>query len=340
MREGVGVQPIALGPNQPATFYRGSGQLGAFRGLDLDPRPEDWVASTTARFGQAPAGLTTLADGSLLADAIAADPRGWLGTAHADRLGADPALLVKLLDTGQRLPVHVHPSRDFARSHLASPYGKTEAWVVLDAAPDAFVHIGFTRDVAAEELARWVSAQDVAALLGATNRVPVQAGDAILCPAGMPHAIGENVLLIELQEPTDFSVLLEWAGFPLTADDATLGLTLDEALACVDRRACPPARLAELRGTSDSLLPAEAEPFFAATRVGAGVLPAGFAVLVVTAGSGVLCGDWGSIPVSRGMTVVVPYAAGPCRLDGDLAAVHCRPAADVRNIQASAADRP
>ena len=51
-------------------------------------------------------------------------------------------------------------------------------------------------------------------MLGALHRVPVAAGDAIFVPAGMPHAIGEGLLIVELQEPTDLSVLLEWEGFP------------------------------------------------------------------------------------------------------------------------------
>jgi mannose-6-phosphate isomerase len=319
--------PVALGPNQPATFYRGSGRLAAFRGLDLEPRPEDWIASTTTRYGQPGAGLTVLPDETLLADAIAAEPLAWLGAAHVARHGAAPALLVKLLDAGQRLPVHVHPDRPFALAHLASPYGKTEAWVVLDAAPAASVHLGFTRDIAADELAAWVSAQDAAALLAATNRVPVQAGDAILCPAGMPHAIGQDVLLVELQEPTDFSVLLEWDGFPLGPDDAMLGLPFEEALACVDRRACTPTRLAELMGRAShgSLLPAEAGQFFTAESVTGGVLPPGFAVLVGTEGAGALSGEWGTLPLSRGGTVVVPFDAGPCRLSGDVGVICCRP---------------
>jgi mannose-6-phosphate isomerase len=320
------VRPIALPPNQPATLYRGSGRLGAFRGLDLEPRPEDWVASTTARFGAAPAGLTTLPDGTLLADAVAADPLAWLGEAHVRRHGADPALLVKLLDAGQRLPVHVHPDRRFARTHLASGYGKTEAWIVLDAAPGAAVHLGFSRDVEADELARWVRAQDVAALLAVTNRVPIRAGDAILCPAGLPHAIGADVLIVELQEPTDFSVLLEWDGFPIGPDDATLGLPLDEALGCVDRSACSPARLAALRGRPDgSLLPNEAAEFFTAERVAADARLPGFGVLVGTDGAGTLVGQWGSLEVARGATVVVPFAAGPARLTGDVTAIWCRP---------------
>jgi mannose-6-phosphate isomerase len=313
--------PVVLGPNLPETFYRASGRLARFRGVDLPPRPEDWVGSATPRFGQAPSGLSVLPDGRLLADAIAAEPADWLGPARADA-----GLLVKLLDAGQRLPVHVHPARPFAQSHLASPYGKTEAWIVLDAAPDAFVHLGFRRDVSADELARWVQAQDVGALLEATNRIPVAAGDSLLCPAGAPHAIGPDLLLVELQEPTDFSVLLEWEGFDLGPRDASVGLRFEVALLCVDRRAYSPERLAALRGTATSLLPAEAAEFFAAERVAGGQVVTGFAVLVVTDGSGLLTGEWGELALSAGTTLVIPFAAGGCRLSGAVSAVNCRPA--------------
>lgn len=328
------MQPVVLGANMPDTFYRGAGRIGRFRGSPAgDGRPEDWIGSATARFGGGTAGMTRLADGTLLADAIAADPAGWLGREHVARYGPDPALLVKLLDAGQRLPLHVHPDRGFAAEHLASPFGKTEAWIVLEAAPGAVMYLGFSRDVEAAELAGWVREQDVRAMLGAANRVPVTAGDTLLCPAGMPHAIGEGILLVELQEPTDLSVLLEWRGFPLGPDDATLGLDLDVALACVSRQACPPDRLAALRGRPldraiGSLLPAEADVFFVAERVGGGgVLPAGYGVLVVTGGGGMLAAEAGPpVPVRRGSTVLIPYAAGSCTLAGDVRAVLCRPA--------------
>jgi mannose-6-phosphate isomerase len=329
------VDPILLGPNRPETFYRGAGRIAAFRGPSDDrphdsDRPEDWIASTTPRFGHAPAGMTRLSDGALLADVIAADPLGWLGAEHVARFGASSALLVKLLDAGQRLPVHAHPNRAFATAHLASPYGKTEAWVVLEAATDAVVHLGFSRDIGAQELAGWVTAQDVASLLAATNRVPVTAGDALLCPAGLPHAIGEGILLLELQEPTDFSVLLEWDGFPLTADEATLGLSMDVALECVDRHRCSPAQLEQLRGrpaTIGALLPSAADEFFVAERVAAGAEPAGFVILVVTAGAGELRTAGGyRAAVGRGETLVIPYAAGAWTLDGDLTAIACRSA--------------
>ncbi|HEY2044693.1 MAG TPA: class I mannose-6-phosphate isomerase [Jatrophihabitans sp.] len=316
------MKPVVLSPNLPETFYRGSGRLSTFRHQELPPRPEDWVASTTARFGRAPAGLTVLEDGSLLANAIEADPQAWLGSS-----AADTGLLVKLLDAGQRLPVHVHPNRSFARAHFASKYGKTEAWIVLDAAPDAIVHLGFARDIDRTELSEWVAKQDTAAMLEATNRIPVAAGDALLCPAGMPHAIGADVLLVELQEPTDFSVLLEWEGFPLTREDAMLGMPMDQAIDCVDRRACTPERLRSLYTPAPhSLLPAEAADFFRAEALASGVLTADFSVLIGTSGRGELSGDWGAMTFGHGSTILVPHAAGDCSVSGDVAGIRCRKA--------------
>jgi mannose-6-phosphate isomerase len=312
--------PIVLAPNLPETFYAGSGRLARFRGADVPDRPEEWLASTTCRFGHHESGLSVLPDGTNLRDAVRADPMGWLGQDDPDT-----GLLVKLLDAGQRLPLHVHPDRDFARSHLASPYGKTEAWIVLDAAPGAVVNIGFNRPVNAAELAGWVREQDIAAMLAATNTVPIQAGDAVLCPAGTPHAIGAGVLLIELQEPTDFSIMLETEGFPIPPDDALLGLPFDAALSCVTRTAASADQLRELATAAPgSLLPAQADSFFRALQAGTGDTVQGFAVLVVTDGAGTLTGQWGTTELRRGQALVLPHAAGQARVDG-VDVVVCRP---------------
>ena len=330
-----GLTPIVLSANTPETFYRGAGRIGWFRGSPVrGDLPEDWVASTTLRAGSLDcSGMSRLADGTLLADVIAADPVGWLGKDHVARYGSDTALLVKLLDAGQRLPVHVHPSRDFAYRHLASPYGKTEAWIVLSATPGATVHLGFSRDVPAAELAGWVRDQDTGAMLAATNQIPVSSGDTVLCPAGTPHAIGSGVLLIELQEPTDLSLILEWSGFPLDPGQVTLGLPLEQALTCVNRQSFSPERVAALRGRPlngavGSVLPSAADPFFVAERVdGSRPLTAAYSVLIVTSGAGLLSPSAGaSIPVGRGSTVVIPHAAGECSLSGDITAIRCLPA--------------
>ena len=113
------------------------------------------------------------------------------------------------------------------------------------------------------------------------------AGDAIFVPAGTPHAIGEGILMVEVQEPTDLSVLLEWDGFELTEDDGHLGLGWDTALEALDRSAWDEARVDALRGpgAGRSLLPPAADPWFRAERVrGGDELDAGFSILVGLAG--------------------------------------------------------
>jgi mannose-6-phosphate isomerase len=332
------MEPVRLAANTPRSFYRGAGRIHAFRGLPApdDPYfPEDWVGSTTTRYGRSD-GLAVLPDGGgSLAEAIAESPEEWLGAAHVARFGADPAVLVKLLDAGERLPLHVHPDRRFALTHLGSPYGKTEAWVIVDAVPDAYVHLGFARPVEPDELAGWVRDQRVPEMLAATNRVPVRRGDAVLVPAGLPHAIGPGVFLVEAQEPTDLSVLLERDGFDVPESAAYLGLSRDEALACVDRGGWGSSRLAELRRAggpirpgAQRLLPPAADGFFAAERLRpdpVSGLDQGFSVVIVLHGRGTLRHAGAALPVERGDTLVVPYAAGPGELRGDVEAVRCRP---------------
>jgi mannose-6-phosphate isomerase len=154
----------------------------------------------------------------------------------------------------------------------------------------------------------------------------VHAGDAVLCPAGTPHAIGAGILLIELQEPTDLSIMLETEGFPIAADDATLGLPRDTALACVNREAVTPAQLRDLMTASaGSLLPAQSREFFRAEPVADGATVHGFAVLPVTDGAGRLTGRWGATELRRGSTLVLPHGAGPARAAGALSGVLCAP---------------
>jgi mannose-6-phosphate isomerase len=303
-----------------------------------DHLPEDWVGSATPVFGTAADGLTRLPGGQLLREAISSDPRAYLGPRHEQRYGTSPALLVKLLDAGERLPVHCHPGNGFASQHLASACGKTEAWVVIDASPGSEVYLGFREEVPADVLCGWVNAQSPA-MLAALNRVPVQPGDAILVPAGLPHAIGAGVFVVELQQPTDFSVLLEWDSFPIDGRaEGHLGLGYGLALDCVDRSAWDQARLAALRGISGaaqaapvaSVFPAAAAPYFAAQRIrpGRGTVTAdpGFAILVVLSGPGLLRTEQGGeLAVHRGMTILVPYAAGGSELSGECELIRCLP---------------
>jgi mannose-6-phosphate isomerase len=320
------MKPLPLPPNVLHHFYAGGARIARLRGmmLDDDHAPEEWLGATTTSF-DGTRGLSRLEDGTLVRDAVAADPEAFLGADHVARFGPDPGLLVKLLDAGQRLPVHFHPGRAFARRTLGSPHGKTEAWIIVETVPGASVHVGFADAVDLATVREWMRAQDAAAMLAAMRERPVAAGDAIFVPAGVPHAIGEGILLVELQEPTDLSVLLEWEGFELGEDDGHLGLGWDVALDALDTSGWDDEQLSALAaGRGDgALLPSDADPYFRAERVrGGDVLDPGFTVLVGIAGEGALGGE----PFGRGAVVLVPHAAGPVALDGDVEALRCRPA--------------
>lgn len=312
--------------------WRGGGRIQALRRLRSTPdlaEAEEWLGCTVPQRGRD--SLSVLSDGRFLADLVAADPLGWLGSEHVERHGTDPTFIVKLVDAGQRLFLHAHPDRAFAHAHLASPYGKAEGWVILDAPPDAVVHLGFSRDVDADELADWVAAQDVTAMVGATNKIAVRRGDTVFCPGGVPHAIGAGILFAEVQEPTDLAVVLEWEGFDLDGPAAGhLGLGFERALQCVDRGRWAPQRVTGLRGVRAGtggptgvmrLLPPEADLFFTVEfvePVGRCELPPCFSVMLVTDGEGCLhqSVDDRRLTLRRGDAFVVPFGIGPLMLSG------------------------
>jgi mannose-6-phosphate isomerase len=155
------MRPLTMPPNVIQHFYRGGRRIAELRGFrQPTPRsPEEWLAATTHRAGEPGVGLSRTENGDLLRDLIAADPVGWLGSDA--RTTGDNGILVKLLDPAQRLPVHVHPDRSFALSHLNCPYGKTEAWFVLATSGDRpSVWLGWSADVDPVELGERVDAQD------------------------------------------------------------------------------------------------------------------------------------------------------------------------------------
>lgn len=330
--------PIKLPSNQFDHFYKGGYRIGKLRNGPGGPmRPEEWIASTTTRFGESTTGLSSLADGTLLRDAIEANPTMWLGQSHYDQFGTSTEILVKLLDPDQRLPVHYHPDQKFALEKLQINHGKTEAWIVLDAPAQARVGLGFNRTMTKSEVADLVAAHDSAGLLDSLVFLEVKAGDAILVPAGVPHAIDSGIFVLELQEPTDLSILLEWDGFAVDGDiDGHLNLGFDTALDALRLNPLNEGEMAELvsRYETDSenahaIFHSIADQFFRADYLpGNGErIEAGFGILLCLSGEGVLAAEnSGPLTVSEGDAVVIPHCAGSFQLSG-CAGILCRPPA-------------
>ena len=328
--------PAKLPSNQFDHFYKGGYRIGKLRNGPGGPmRPEEWIGSTTTRFGEDATGLSKLADGTLLKDAVDANPVPWLGQKHLDKFGTSTEILVKLLDPDQRLPVHYHPDQKFAAEKLHINHGKTEAWIILEAPPQARVGLGFNRQMEKSEVAGLVAAHDSAALLESLVFTEVTAGDAVFVPAGIPHAIESGIFVLELQEPTDLSILLEWDGFAVDGDkDGHLHLGFDSALDALRLSPLNENESAQVVSKFDaeadsphSIFQSVADPFFRADYLpGNGEkTEAGFGIFLCLSGAGALqFENSDQLSVSIGDAIVIPHSAGSFHING-CAGILCRP---------------
>lgn len=242
-------EPLQLSPNYAWRSYLGGSQLRGFRNEpdSADNHfPEDWLASTVrARNGEnqqsADEGLSKLTvEGVeiLLPDLIALNPQWFWGsqTPPVDELG-QTGVLIKLLDSSVRLHLQAHPDAEFVQERFGGNAGKTECWYILSTRnDDAFVYLGFQHPPTRDEWAQMVRDQDLKGMRACFEKIPVKPGDCLMVPSGIPHAIGEGVFMIELQEPTDWVVRCEFSagGHVLPHDARFMGLELDDVLDMFD----------------------------------------------------------------------------------------------------------
>ncbi|MBX9788659.1 MAG: class I mannose-6-phosphate isomerase [Pirellulales bacterium] len=117
-------------------------------------------------------------------------------------------LILKLLDTAQPLSVQVHP--DDARAARLDPpdAGKTEAWYVLAADPGAAIYAGLRRGFDQASFARELARGTCELCL---ERLEPRPGDCIFVPAGLIHALGAGLLVVEIQQSSDTTFrLFDW----------------------------------------------------------------------------------------------------------------------------------
>ena len=328
-------RPVRLPYHPLYRFYEGGSLTRAFRGLPNRPDDgwsEDWVGSCTVARNAGPdgmpQGLSTVDVPGIgqitLQGLIEAAPEAMVGPAFADRYGPITGVLVKLLSPAGQVPLHAHPSRLWAGEHLGSPFGKTEAWILLDTPGDgsepAYAGIGFREGIDRERFAAAVRRHDREAIRGTLHRTDIRSGDVYVAHAGVPHYLGPRVSFIEVQEPSDHIVIPETDG----SDDqgATMGLGWDVALDMIDytgrdldatlgRARQAPTVLRESHGSREvRLFEPDVQEFFDATRLevsGELEIDAGrFSIEIVTSGDGTIEGEFGSEPIAKGQTIACP----------------------------------
>jgi mannose-6-phosphate isomerase len=285
------------------------------------PSVRPWAGTRLTPYGTSvgelwlagPGSVVTLGDGSraTLDELAARHGAALVGTAGMARYGGRFPLLAKLIDAADWLSLQVHPDDALARElHGPRAVGKSEAWVILDAAPGAELIVGPAVDLHEADL-RAVIGDGTAGRIHCVVR-PAVAGDVLLIRAGTLHAIGGGTFLYELQQPSDLTFRVsDWGR-------SGRELHVESSL-----RALVAGGVAEPRGTGfrlhDEVLEApELRLELPSTADAVTRRPAGRSLEVVTSlrGSLVVSGDGWRETLVPFETLVVPASIEAYRIEG------------------------
>ena len=245
------------------------------------------------------------------------------------QVGETFPLLLKLISAQEMLSVQVHPDDAYANVHEGGKLGKTEAWVILAAEPGAQIVYGIREGVTREQLALACQSGG-AAVQACLNRVAVQPGEVYFIPAGMVHALGGGITLMEIQQSSDVTYrFYDWdrvdaqgrsrelhIGKGLDVTDVSLHLS-----ACVGKtRPCAGGQrttyideraftLERWQARGEMMLPQTPEHFS----------------LLCALGEGTLAWDGGELPLHSGDCVFLPAQMERTTLRGALDALVCCP---------------
>jgi mannose-6-phosphate isomerase len=340
---------LFLSPNRVWRTYPGGMKLDQMEGAQ-HPKdshfPEDWIGSTTRAINKGrehltEEGLSKVKVGGevmTLKSLFEKEPQAMLGKDHYEKYGANTQFLLKFLDSAIRLHIQCHPTIPFAKKYLNSNSGKTEAYVILGHREEIeapYIYLGFQYPPAKEDFKRYIEAQDEEAILSCFEKIPIQPGDVFIVPGGMPHAIGEGVFMIEIMEPTDFAVRIEFerGGYVLPEESRFMNRGIDFALSMFsfepspvelikEKYFCTP-RVLNNQGESTEyiLVDDQQTPCFRVNRMdirGAyEKLSDSFYTGIVSKGSGALVIRDQAYQVSEGMKFFVPYETDSVGFESD-----------------------
>ena len=203
-------KPFLLSPASKDYLWGGDRLRKDFnKAIDLTPLAETWECSTH------PDGESTVESGThqgRTLSAVLAEHPEYLGSHPRmvmQGLGSDSPntlpILIKLIDAKEKLSVQVHPNDTYAATHENGSLGKTEMWYVLDAKPDAHLIYGFNRNMNTELVHTSIEQNTIEKYL---QKVPVQKDDVFYIEAGTVHAIGEGIVIAEIQENSNLTYRL------------------------------------------------------------------------------------------------------------------------------------
>ena len=317
-------KPVFFEKNRVFRVYTGGKLFAEFFGDDSTDGfyPEEWVASSVRALNEGSTdeheGVSKILGTDLyLNEAVEKYRTELLG----DR--EDIGILTKFLDSAIRLPVQAHPDKVFSEKYFNSKYGKEESWVILATRPGAKIFYGFKDGTSMDDFVAAIEESENGgdAMEKLLCSIDVKPGDVIYIPAKMVHAIGYGCMLLEVQEPTDFTIQPErWCGeYKLSDREMYLGLEREQALECfeMDKRYPAPLEPKVIEKNDgmlyESMIDESITTSFSVRMVtlddGSFNLGRGAAIYVVLEGEGVIGGDGYEKKIGRGDYFLLPENA-------------------------------
>lgn len=334
-------KPIFFERNRVGRVYTGGKLFGNFFGDEAKDGffPEEWIASSVKALNKEMTseyeGISKVKDTDIYFDELIAKyPKEMLGSSEKMRI------LVKILDSAVRLPAQAHPDKEFSRKHFNSEYGKTESWIVLDTREDARIYFGFKDGVDKDIFAKAIddSETDKDAMERLMEYSEPKVGDVFLVPAKTVHAIGAGCLILEVQEPTDFTIQPEhWCDeYKLNEQEMYIGLDKNTALECFEFEKAPDTKLipkvvcdSKCVKIENVITPAETECFVInRITLDGGVytlnVADSYGVYIVTNGNGEISGENYSKQIKKGDYFFMPACVmDKFKISGNLEIVEC-----------------
>ena len=219
--------PLLLKPTVKDYLWGGTKLKTEYRyETDREIAAEAWVLSCHKD------GQNTVINGEFSGKTLSDVLNIWGKEALGEKAAAFPyfPVLIKLIDAKQKLSVQVHPDDDYALAKEGE-FGKTEMWYVVDCEEGAQLIYGFSRNLTKEEFERRIRDNT---LTEVCNFVPVHKGDIFFIEAGTLHAIGEGILIAEVQQNSNTTYRVSDYG-RLGADGKPRPLHIEKALEVTKR---------------------------------------------------------------------------------------------------------
>jgi mannose-6-phosphate isomerase len=229
-------------------------------------------------------------------------------------------LLAKFLDANDWLSIQVHPNDDQAAELEGEPRGKTEAWIVLHAEPDAQLVIGVQPGTSREDMAAAIRAGTLEDMVVYAD---VRAGDILLLKANTVHALGPGIVIYEIQQSSDTTYrLYDWNRVGLDGKPRDLHIEKGVAVSNVDylpqirrfgHRANPVITLVENKYFKTNRHQLNAGDGGAVTSI---QTHNKFHALTCTRGEVIVKADGVALPLTVGQTALVPACVPGYTLTG------------------------